>query len=197
MKLFDLLLAQRRFIYLLVGVLSATGIWAAFHLPSAIYPELAFPRVTIVAQGSALGARQVAFSITRPIEEAVSVVPGVIRVQSRSIRGSTEISVTFTPRTDMIYALQQVQARVTQVRERSPPSLDIEIERLTPSLFPDPVVQSRGRRSRDALRHRPLPDQAGRLPRPGRRPRRRAGDATARDRSDLPIRLGSPARHVL
>ena len=136
MKLFDVLFAQRRFIYLLVGLLSATGIWAAFHLPSAIYPELVFPRVTIVAQGSALGARQVAFSITRPIEEAVSVVQGVTRVQSRSIRGSAEVSVTFTPNMDMIYALQLVQARVNQVRQDLPSDLDIEVERLTPSIFP-------------------------------------------------------------
>jgi CzcA family heavy metal efflux pump len=135
-KLFDLLLAQRRFIYLVVGLLSATGIWAAVHLPSAIYPELVFPRVTIVAQGSALGARQVAFSITRPLEEAVSVVPGVIRVRSSSIRGASEISVTFTPNIDMIYALQLVQARVNQIRGDLPSDLDIEVERLTPSIFP-------------------------------------------------------------
>src|SRR3569832_427859 len=36
----------------------------------------------------------------------------------------------------MIYALQQVQARVNQVRGDLPPNLDIEVERLTPSLFP-------------------------------------------------------------
>src|SRR2546423_14135144 len=36
----------------------------------------------------------------------------------------------------MIYALQQVQARVNQVRSDLPPQLDIEVERLTPSLFP-------------------------------------------------------------
>ena len=85
------------------------------RLPSAIYPELAFSRVTIVVQGTSLGARQVLFSITRPIEEAVSIVPGVTRVQSRSIRGGSETNVTFAPRTDMIVALQQVQARVNQV----------------------------------------------------------------------------------
>ncbi len=136
MKLFDALDSQRRFIYLLVGVLSAAGLWAATRLPSAIYPELTFPRVTIVAQGSTLGARQVVFSITRPIEEAVSVVPGVIRVQTRSIRGAVETNITFAPRTDMIYALQLVQARVNEVRADLPPGLDIEVERLTPSLFP-------------------------------------------------------------
>ncbi len=36
----------------------------------------------------------------------------------------------------MTYALQQVQARVNQIRGDLPPGLDIEVERLTPSLFP-------------------------------------------------------------
>src|SRR2546430_13125494 len=54
-----------------------------------------FPYTTLfrsVAEGSTLGARQVVFSITRPIEEAVSVVPGVTRVRSHTIRGATERS---------------------------------------------------------------------------------------------------------
>src|SRR2546421_3559905 len=114
--LFGLLAEQTRFIYLAIALLSAAGIWAALQLPSAIYPELVFSRITIVTQGTSLGARQVLFRITRPIEEAVSIVPGVTRVQSRSIRGGSEINVTFSPKTDMMFALQQVQARVNQVR---------------------------------------------------------------------------------
>ncbi|HEY4734370.1 MAG TPA: efflux RND transporter permease subunit [Gemmatimonadaceae bacterium] len=135
-SLFDLLAAQRRFVYLLVGLLSAGGIYGALRLPSAIYPELAFPRILIVAEGSSLGARQMLFSVSRPIEEAVSIVPGVARVRSRTIRGATEISVTFSDNTDMTYALQQVQARVNQARTSLPNDLDVEVERMTPSLFP-------------------------------------------------------------
>jgi multidrug efflux pump subunit AcrB len=135
-SLFSVLAEQRRFVYLMVAVLSGAGIWAAFRLPSAIYPELTFSRITIVTQGSSLGARQMLFSVSRPVEEAVSIVPGVTRVQSRAIRGGTETNVTFTESTDMIYALQQVQARVNQIRADLPDGLDIEIERLTPSLFP-------------------------------------------------------------
>ncbi|MGE5748943.1 MAG: efflux RND transporter permease subunit, partial [Gemmatimonas sp.] len=85
-SLFTLLAEQRRFVYLATALLSGAGIWAALHLPSAIYPELSFPRITVVVEGSSLGTRQVVFAITRPIEEAVSIVPGVTRVQSRSIR---------------------------------------------------------------------------------------------------------------
>ena len=136
MRLFDVLAAQRRVIYLIVVLLSVGGVWMARSLPSAIYPELLFPRITIVAQGSSLGARQVEFSVTRPLEEAVSTVPGVTRVTSKSIRGASEISVTFAPQTDMQVALQLTQTRVSQVRNALPAEVNVEVERLTPSLFP-------------------------------------------------------------
>ena len=136
MKWFDVLSRQRRVVYLVVGFLTMGGLWAALTLPSAIYPELEFSRITVVAEGSTLGARQVVFSITRPLEEAISVVPGVTRVHSHSIRGATEIQVTFAPRTDMAYALQLVRARVNQVQRDLPGDLNIEVERLAPSLFP-------------------------------------------------------------
>jgi CzcA family heavy metal efflux pump len=135
-SLFALLSEQRRFIYMAIAVLSAAGIWAAFQLPSAIYPELQFTRVTVVVQGSSLGARQVLFSISRPIEEAVTVVPGVTRVTSRSIRGGSETNVTFAPKTDMTVALERVQARVNQIKSTLPSDIDLEIEQLAPSLFP-------------------------------------------------------------
>jgi CzcA family heavy metal efflux pump len=135
-SLFGYLAQQRRFIYLATTLLTAAGVWAAFSLPSAIYPELSFSRITVVAEGTSLGARQMLFSVTRPIEEAVSVVPGVTRVTSRAIRGGSETNITFSPKTDMIFALQQVQARVNQVRGDLPQDMDLEVERLAPSLFP-------------------------------------------------------------
>ncbi len=137
--LFDLIAAQRRFIYLAVALCSGAGIWSATQLPSAVYPELGFQKITIVAEGSSLSAKQQVFAVTRPIEEAVSLVPGVIRVRSRSIRGASEIPVTFAEGTDMPYALQLVRTRVEQIRGDLPAGVDIQIERMTPTLFP--VVQ--------------------------------------------------------
>jgi len=137
--LFDTIASQRRFIYLAVVLMSAAGVWSAFQLPSAVYPELSFQKITIVAQGSAFSARQQVFAVTRPIEEAVSLVPGVTRVRSRSIRGASEIPVTFAEGTDMPYTLQLVRTRVEQIRGDLPAGIDIEIERMTPTLFP--IVQ--------------------------------------------------------
>lgn len=135
-SVFGIVASQRRFIYLAVGLLSAAGIWSATRLPSAIYPELQFPRITVIASGSSLGARQVAFSITRPLEEAISTVLYVRRVDSKSIRGQSEIQVLFAPNTDMIYALQLVRAAITQVEPQLPPGVTVTADRLTPSLYP-------------------------------------------------------------
>src|SRR5580704_267439 len=93
MKLYDLLGAQRRFIYVVIA-------------------------------------------LTRPIEEAISIIPGVQRVRSKSIRGASQIDISFAPNTDMVYALQLVNTRVNEIRGTLPPELEIEIERLTPSVFP-------------------------------------------------------------
>jgi CzcA family heavy metal efflux pump len=136
MMLFDVLSRQRRFVYLVVAILSVLGAWTVSRLPSAIYPELRFSRITVVAQGSTLGARQVVFSVTRPLEEAVSIVPGVTRVRSHTIRGAAEISITFASGTDMDRALQLVRARVNQIESSLPSDVELEIEQLTPSLFP-------------------------------------------------------------
>ena len=136
MTLFDVLSRQRRLVYLLVVLASVAGVWAAATLPSAIYPELTFARVTIVATGTSLGARQQLFGVSRPIEEAVSIVPGVTRVRSRTIRGGTEINVDFSPNTEMLNALQEVRARVDQIVPDLPAGVSIQVERMTPSLFP-------------------------------------------------------------
>jgi multidrug efflux pump subunit AcrB len=127
---------QRRFVYMAVTLLSLAGIMAALRLPASIYPELNFQRITIVAEGNALSARQQMFSVTRPLEQAVSVVPGLQRVRSRSIRGASELDLNFAPGTDMIVALQLTEARVNEARAELPEGIDIQTERMLPSLFP-------------------------------------------------------------
>ncbi len=52
-SLFGLLAEQRRFVYLAVAVAERGGASGRrSQLPSAIYPELTFSRITVVAQGS-------------------------------------------------------------------------------------------------------------------------------------------------
>ena len=106
------------------------------RMPSGIYPEVAFPRIVVIAQTPGLAVKDVEVAVTRPIEEAVSIVLGVVRVRSKSVRGAAELSIDFAPGTDMIQALNDVRARMAEVGAQLPPGTTTITERQTPSVFP-------------------------------------------------------------
>src|ERR1700693_814056 len=89
--------------YLVVALLCVAGLYAATQLPSAIYPEVEFPRIVLVAQGVQLEPRNMVTAIARPLEDGVSALQGVqvLRVTTRAVRGEVEVSVQFAPTTDM------------------------------------------------------------------------------------------------
>ena len=127
---------NRYAVYLLTAFLTIAGAAAVFQLPSNIYPELNFPRIVVLARSGDLAPDTMLLTVTRPIEESVSTTPGVRRVDSKTIRGNTEISVLFQPDTDMQYSLQLVQARVSEARSALPSDAEIDVERVSPAVFP-------------------------------------------------------------
>lgn len=125
-----------RAIALAVVMLTAAGFYSMFTLPSSIYPEVEFPRIVIVAKSGDLSPRLVQLAVTRPLEEAARSVLGVRRVRSKTIRGATEISVLFNPDADMRYALQLMQGKTDEVKTSLPAGTEMQVERMTPSIFP-------------------------------------------------------------
>lgn len=117
-------------------LLSAFGVVSMLRMPSGIYPEVAFPRIIVIAQSPGLAVKDVEVAVTRPIEEAVSIVLGVIRVRSKSVRGAAELSIDFAPGTDMIQALNDIRARMAEVGAQLPAGTTSITERQTPSVFP-------------------------------------------------------------
>lgn len=127
---------NRRAVYLLTAALFIAGLVSAFRLPSNVYPELSFPRIVIVAHSGDLSPQNMLLNVTRPLEETAKTVLGAQRVRSRTIRGAVEISVQFKPDTDMQYALQLMQAHVSDVRGDLPLDTEISVERITPTDWP-------------------------------------------------------------
>jgi CzcA family heavy metal efflux pump len=125
-----------RAVYLLTALLMVAGLFSVFRLPSNIYPELSFPRIVILAHAGDLSPDNMLLTVTRPIEEGAREVPGVRRVQSETIRGATQISVLFNPDADMQYALQLMDAKVSDVRSELPAGTEISVERITPTAWP-------------------------------------------------------------
>lgn len=125
-----------RAVYLLTGLLLVAGLVSVFRLPSNIYPELTFPRIVILVHSGDLSPETMLLTVTRRLEESASTVLGVRRVRSKTIRGAAEISVLFSPDMDMQYALQLLQASVSEVRSELPARTEISLERITPSAWP-------------------------------------------------------------
>jgi CzcA family heavy metal efflux pump len=139
-------LAQRhsRAAALIAVALVVGGVIAALALPSGIYPPLQFPRIVIVVHSGTLPPDTMMLTVTRPIEEVVMSVPGIRRVRSRSIRGAAEISAQFAASTDMIVALQQVQNRIAEITGDLPMDSQIQVERMTPEVFPVFILSMTG-----------------------------------------------------
>jgi CzcA family heavy metal efflux pump len=135
---------QSRAITLVLLALVAGGAFAMRALPSSIYPPLQFPRIAIVAHSGTLPPQSMSLIVARPIEQAIMAVPGIYRVRSRSIRGAAEISAQFNPSTDMIVALQTVQNRVSEITGGLPTGTEMEIERMTPEVFPVFILSMTG-----------------------------------------------------
>ena len=121
---------------LVAAALVVAGGIAAFSLPSSIYPPLQFPRIVIIAKSGTLPPQSMMLTVTRPLEQAALEVPGIRRVRSRSIRGACEISAQFESSTDMVVALQQLQNRVAEIRGELPADTELQVERMTPAVFP-------------------------------------------------------------
>ncbi|MEP6471855.1 MAG: efflux RND transporter permease subunit, partial [Acidobacteriota bacterium] len=137
MSLASFVSTQSRAVVVSVLLLCAAGVYAAFHLPTAIFPETNFPRIVIVVDNGVVPAPQMLVSVTRPIEEAMNGIPGITRIKSTTARGSADISLFFDWHTDVLLTLQLVQARLSQLASSLPPTASIRnVDRLTFAVFP-------------------------------------------------------------
>jgi CzcA family heavy metal efflux pump len=137
MKLARVVSYQSRAIVVIVALLCAAGIYAAWQLPVAVFPQTDFPRIVIIVDNGEAPASQTLVSVTRPIEEAMNGIPGIARIKSKTARGSCEINLDFNWSGDINDELQLVQARMSQLLSTLPPTAEIRnIERLTFAVFP-------------------------------------------------------------
>src|SRR6476619_3594156 len=106
MRLASVVSNQSRAILVIVALLCAAGLYAAWQLPVAIFPQTDFPRIVIIADNGEAPAEQTLVSVTRPIEEAMNGIPGIARLKSKTARGSAEISLFFNWNVNIMQTLQ-------------------------------------------------------------------------------------------
>ena len=112
------------------------GLWAATRMPKGVYPEVTFPREQVVASLPGAPPATVLAGLTRPLEAQLATVPGVEQVRSKTIRGAVELSLFFSPDTDMEKAHPLVLSRLAEAQSSLPTGAELVAERVLPSSFP-------------------------------------------------------------
>ncbi len=123
-------------IFFFLAVLTIAGVYFALQLPISVFPDTNFPRVVIGIDNGVMPVEQMEVTVTRPIENAMNIVPGLSTVHSTTSRGSAEVSLLFDWSTNMDLTLQRVNAELGQVRQQLPPTARITVNRLTFATFP-------------------------------------------------------------
>src|SRR5580692_8387727 len=130
------LVRYRGSVFFFFIVFSLAGIYAAEQVPISVFPETNFPRVVIGIDNGVMPVEQMQVTITKPIEDAVNSVPGLVTVRSTTSRGSAEVSLFFGWDVDMFRTLQLVDAAIGKVRQTLPSTATITTNRLTFATFP-------------------------------------------------------------
>ncbi|WP_213803766.1 efflux RND transporter permease subunit [Granulicella sp. dw_53] len=130
------LLRYRGPIFFFLIVLSLAGVYLAQRVPISVFPETNFPRVVIGVDNGVMPVEQMQVTITKPIEDAINSVPGLLTVRSTTSRGSAEISLFFDWNQDMFHTLQLVDAALSKVGQALPTTAKITTNRLTFATFP-------------------------------------------------------------
>jgi len=112
-----------RFRFIVVALASTLmffGVQRLNNAPVDVFPEFAPPKVEIHTVAIGLAPTEVESLITIPLEQALSGVPGVDEVRSKSVEQLSQIELLFEHGTDLLEARQLVQERIATVTPSLP-----------------------------------------------------------------------------
>ncbi|MGO8817993.1 MAG: efflux RND transporter permease subunit [Terriglobia bacterium] len=135
-RLADFVQVHSRGLVLVILSFALAGAILIPSIPISIFPQTDFPRIVILVDNGIAPVNVQMLTVTRPIEEAIRLVPGITTMRSVTGRGSTEINIFFRWDVDILNALHLVQGRISQITPNLPPGVHFYINRLTFSVFP-------------------------------------------------------------
>ena len=123
-------------ILFIVLALTIAGVFSAFQLPVALFPNIEFPRIAVSAEAGDMPADRMMITVTRKLEEAVNSIPDVVNVRSATSRGATELSINFHWNIDMIKAELLVNNAINQIKSELPSDFKFLVRRMNPTVYP-------------------------------------------------------------
>jgi len=108
-------LRKRAIVFLATGLVALLGIFAATEINQELLPDIDFPAITIVTQFPGASPDAVAEEVSEPIEEAISNVEGLERLQSTSADGISIIVAEFDYGADMEKREEEIASSVSNL----------------------------------------------------------------------------------
>jgi hydrophobic/amphiphilic exporter-1 (mainly G- bacteria), HAE1 family len=113
--------------FMLSGVIVLLGTISLMRLPVDLMPDVSYPSITVRVGYAGVGPLEMEELVTRPIEQAMSAVAGLERLESTSQEGSSRVTLNFAWGTDLNEAADDVRSRLDRVRGRLPEEADAPI----------------------------------------------------------------------
>lgn len=122
---------------LFIGLLLLmAGVFSYTQMQTNLFPEVLFPRISIIVDAGQLPIDRMMITVTKPLESAAKKVKGVTVVKSATSRGSSTIEVYFDWGLDIYNLKTQLESRINEIRNFLPPGVNISAEAMNQSLFP-------------------------------------------------------------
>ncbi|MBN2207435.1 MAG: efflux RND transporter permease subunit, partial [Candidatus Aminicenantes bacterium] len=112
------------FTIMIMLVVIVLGGLALSRLPIDLMPDITFPVLNVSTSYPNTAPEEMEQMITRPIEEALSSVPGVEEIFSTSSQGSSSVRVMFDWGTNLDEAANDVRERIDRIIGRLPEDVD-------------------------------------------------------------------------
>jgi len=106
------------------------------NMKTSLFPNVTFPKIKIIANNGEQPVDKMMVSVTKPLENAIKQVENLKLIRSTTSMGSCEISAFMDWGSDIDLDKQQVESRITQIKNSLPPDVEITIEKMNPSILP-------------------------------------------------------------
>ena len=120
-------IAQRMLILLLAVGVAITGIYSYERLPIDAVPDITNVQVQINTMAPGYSPLEAEQRVTYPLETVMAGLPNLQQTRSLSRYGLSQVTVIFKEDTDIFFARQLVNERITQARDKLPAGLTPEM----------------------------------------------------------------------
>src|SRR5258706_7151330 len=106
------------------ALIFALVVWGAYsltQLPIDAVPDITNNQVQVLTVSPSLAATEIERLVTFPVEQTMTTIPNITEMRSFSRFGLSVVTIVFTEDTDVYWARQQVNERLTVAKAQIPP----------------------------------------------------------------------------